>query len=103
MERTVRENERQGLIIDSLREETFCLEQRVSKLQDLLYKKEAGELVALKQTKHVLFAKPVDNYVTPELYLAMEEYTGPEILVTSARRRNSFGSRHRVGNAIDIR
>lgn len=51
---------------------------------------------------NILMKGGVNPYVHPQLFLALSDYKGPPITVTSMYRPSSLGSLHAVGKAIDI-
>jgi len=58
----------------------------------------AGSYLAPK----FLIGQPLDDNISDALRIALQNYSGPAVKVTSARRWHSHGSDHRTGNAIDI-
>lgn len=46
--------------------------------------------------------QPLDTRVDPELQEALNDYTGPEIKVTSLRRHLNNKSKHNIGKAVDF-
>lgn len=51
---------------------------------------------------NILMKGGVNPYVHPQLFLALSDYDGPPISVTSMYRPSSLGSLHACGKAIDI-
>lgn len=44
----------------------------------------------------------IDPFINPSLFVALTEYSGPPISLTSMRRTYNFGSKHFSGKAVDI-
>ena len=90
--------EHQALLVSDPLNLVKMLYSSKRKLQKTI--KKQGKFVG---TNLVLRHKSIDPNISPELYAAFLDCTGPEVEVNSARRFHNKKSQHFCGEALDIR
>lgn len=95
-----------ALALTSVENTEECVNELEDKILELGKRKVKSSLKFVSAGAYLaprfLIGQPLDDNISEDFRVALQNYSGPAVKVTSARRWHSRGSDHQTGRAIDI-